>query len=130
MGSYGGLYYCTKLLSLTSFLLLYSQGVKGSVKGKLFISALRGYLLTDNSVPENHNARRPSIVTTFESDVSSSTNDVYRTLPRLTQDAWVVETIKVSNIQSITEAIDNDYCGYITVHDANRFALSRPNGWR
>jgi hypothetical protein len=52
--------------------------------------------------------------------------------PRLDTDtdSWALNYIDVAHMQSIVEAIDEDCSGFITVSEANKFALSRPEGWR
>ncbi|KAF5325246.1 hypothetical protein D9619_010120 [Psilocybe cf. subviscida] len=45
-------------------------------------------------------------------------------------DSWALNYIDVAHMQTIVEAIDEDFSGFITVNEANKFALSRPEGWR
>lgn len=45
-------------------------------------------------------------------------------------DTWVLKHINVSHVQPIIEAIDLDGSGFISVQEANKFALSRPKGMK
>jgi len=43
---------------------------------------------------------------------------------------WALDYIDVVHLDPIVEAIDDDFSGFISIHEANRFALARPDGWR
>lgn len=43
---------------------------------------------------------------------------------------WALKHIDVAHVQPIVEAMDEDGSGFISVKEANKFALSRPPGWR
>lgn len=43
---------------------------------------------------------------------------------------WGLEFINVAHLQSILEAIDDDGTGFISIKEANNFAMKRPEGWR
>lgn len=45
-------------------------------------------------------------------------------------DEWVLEYIDVAYVQPIVEAMDEDGSGFISVQEANKFALARPKGMR
>jgi len=45
-------------------------------------------------------------------------------------DSWILDYVDITHMQSIIEAIDEDCSGFITVNEANQFALARPEGWR
>jgi hypothetical protein len=45
-------------------------------------------------------------------------------------DAWVLKHINVAHVQPLIEAMDEDGSGFISVQEANKFALSRPKGMR
>lgn len=45
-------------------------------------------------------------------------------------DVWLLKYIDVTHVHPIIEAIDEDGSGFISVKEANNFALSRPTGWR
>ncbi len=44
-------------------------------------------------------------------------------------DRWTLEHINVAHLQPILEAIDDDGTGFISVKEANTFAIQRPKGW-
>ncbi|KAF9551230.1 hypothetical protein CPC08DRAFT_729061 [Agrocybe pediades] len=44
------------------------------------------------------------------------------------QDLWVFDYIDVQHVQPIVEAMDEDGSGFISVKEANKFALTRPKG--
>lgn len=46
------------------------------------------------------------------------------------EDEWALNYIDVTHLDSIVDAIDDDYSGFISIHEANRFAVSRPKEWR
>ena len=48
----------------------------------------------------------------------------------MTEDEWALEYIDVVHLDPIVEAIDDDFSGFISIHEANRFAVARPKGWR
>ena len=45
-------------------------------------------------------------------------------------DNWVLEYIDVAYLRPIVEAMDEDASGFISVREANSFALARPPGLR
>ena len=45
-------------------------------------------------------------------------------------DAWAIKYIDVFRLQPISEAIDDDASGFITIGEMNRFTSSRPLDWR
>jgi hypothetical protein len=51
-------------------------------------------------------------------------------LPGLRDDKWALEFINVAHLQSILEAIDDDGSGFVSIKEANNFAILRPKGWR
>lgn len=46
------------------------------------------------------------------------------------EDQWALKYINVSHVQPVIEAIDEDGSGFISVKEANTFAISRPKNWR
>jgi hypothetical protein len=48
----------------------------------------------------------------------------------MTEDEWALEYIDVVHLDPIVEAIDDDFSGFISIHEANRFAVARPKRWR
>jgi hypothetical protein len=53
--------------------------------------------------------------------------DLEREMP---EDEWALEYIDVVHLDPIVAAIDDDFSGYISIREANRFAVARPKGWR
>lgn len=45
-------------------------------------------------------------------------------------DDWALHYIDVVHLDPIVEAIDDDFSGFISIHEANRFAVARPKNWR
>jgi hypothetical protein len=45
-------------------------------------------------------------------------------------DSWALEYIAIGHKQSILEAFDEDYSGFVTVDEVGRFTQSRPSDWR
>jgi hypothetical protein len=43
---------------------------------------------------------------------------------------WALFYIDVVHLDPIVEAIDDDFSGFISIHEANRFAIARPKSWR
>lgn len=43
---------------------------------------------------------------------------------------WALKYINVANVRPIIEAMDEDGSGFISVYEANKFALSRPQNIR
>jgi hypothetical protein len=48
----------------------------------------------------------------------------------LNSDAWAIKFIDLAWLQPISEAIDDDASGFISVNEVNRFTSSRPADWR
>lgn len=44
-------------------------------------------------------------------------------------DRWTLEHINIAHLQPILEAIDDDGTGFISIKEANTFAVERPKGW-
>jgi len=70
---------------------------------------------------------------TSNSLLLSTTTAVTQAQPPVTSeedpDTWVFDFIDVGHIQPIVEAMDEDNSGFISVKEANKFALTRPKGW-
>ena len=117
------------------------------MKAKTFVLTFRDHLLAGQSLPGSMASspvlRRPAS-SSFDSDLSflwppdSSTpkklpsilpNDLDFFQPEV-EDLWVLNCINVAHVQPIVEALDEDGSGFISVKEANKFAGSRPKGWR
>jgi hypothetical protein len=46
------------------------------------------------------------------------------------QDGWAIKHIDIMRLQPISEAIDDDASGFITIKEMNAFTRSRPVDWR
>jgi hypothetical protein len=121
------------------------QGLKGSVKARTFVLTFRDHLLADHSrsgsvasspvLPHSASSSFYSndsflLSPDFETPKSSVNNlSTDFTRPEI-EDLWVLDCINVAHVQPIVEALDEDGSGFISVKEANKFAGSRPNGWR
>lgn len=43
---------------------------------------------------------------------------------------WALEYIDLMHLHHISEALDSDSSGFVTIQEVNRFTVSRPRGWR
>jgi len=135
---YGILWYLCSRYILGQAPFLFLQGAKTSVKAKVFVSTLRDHLMNEGSVPGTPQAETMitgsssgSFLTDEPSTFTSSdirTRPTYREVDE--KDIWVFDFINVAHVQPIVEAMDDDCSGFISVKEANTFALSRPKGWR
>ncbi|KAF8970853.1 hypothetical protein BDZ97DRAFT_1789054 [Flammula alnicola] len=96
-----------------------------SVKAKLFVLTFRDHIRTDNSgtgTPIGQFASLPG------ADAGSTLLLPNRPNQNKDSDEWVLEYIDVAFVQPIVEAMDEDGSGFISVKEANNFALARPKG--
>lgn len=56
--------------------------------------------------------------------------DAVPSLPGLMDNKWALQYINVAHLQSILEAIDDDGTGFVSIKEANTFAIERPKDWR
>ncbi|KDR82349.1 hypothetical protein GALMADRAFT_817903 [Galerina marginata CBS 339.88] len=112
------------------------MGLKRSVKAKHFVLTLRDHLLTDRSLPgtafpyqlltppaEEPEPVLPSSRPTLRLELTSSQKKF-----ESDSDEWIFDFIDVTHVQPVVEAMDEDGSGFISVKEANKFALSRPKG--
>ncbi|KAJ7262295.1 hypothetical protein B0H12DRAFT_1105150 [Mycena haematopus] len=85
------------------------MGWRGSVKARHFVMALRDYY------QEN----------TEDSDSAAGVASGKKRNP----DDWALAYLNVSRLHSISEALDEDASGFITVAEANEYTTSRPLDW-
>ena len=45
------------------------------------------------------------------------------------QDEWTMEYISLTKLQAISEAVDDDASGFVTIAEVNQFTTARPNEW-
>ncbi|TFK89009.1 hypothetical protein K466DRAFT_487737 [Polyporus arcularius HHB13444] len=84
----------------------------GHVKARHFVLALRDFYREQLEVKKRkiHG----------QEDVESRLND---------QDEWALEYISLAKVQAISEAIDDDASGFVTIAEVNQFTTSRPKDW-
>ena len=99
-----------------------------SVKAKVFVLTFRDHIRVDNSTagtPTSTKATLPD---------DRAGGDLLQASARdagdKESDEWVMDYIDVAYVQPIVEAMDEDGSGFISVKEANSFALSRPKGLR
>lgn len=96
------------------------------MKAKVFVLTFRDHIRIDNS-----NLPTPTPGSIPLPGSSPEDSDSLQPGAPLTQaDDWVLEYIDVAYVQPIVEAIDEDGSGFISVQEANTFALARPEGMR
>ncbi|KAJ7034088.1 hypothetical protein C8F04DRAFT_956948, partial [Mycena alexandri] len=111
------------------------QGWKGSVKARHFVLALNDYYTEKFTVID-------TAVAIAESDAGSAPPSplMSPTSPAVADpdlpagakpedDRWALAYINVAHLQPILEAVDDDGTGFVSIKEANEFALSRPKGW-
>ncbi|KAI0708178.1 hypothetical protein C8T65DRAFT_211601 [Cerioporus squamosus] len=84
----------------------------GHVKARHFVLALRDFYREQLEVKKRkiHGL----------AEVASRLND---------QDEWALEYISLTRLQAISEAIDDDASGFVTIAEVNQFTTSRPKEW-
>ncbi|PPQ77943.1 hypothetical protein CVT25_015418 [Psilocybe cyanescens] len=107
------------------------------VKAKVFVLTFRDHIHVDNSTAVTP---MPTSISLPDPEVDSSTPHVEAAAgpnPNMLNvamnsdkesDEWVLEYIDVAYVQPIVEAMDEDGSGFISVQEANKFALARPKG--
>ncbi|THU95563.1 hypothetical protein K435DRAFT_859437 [Dendrothele bispora CBS 962.96] len=102
---------------------------KRSIKARHLVMTLRDHYI-ESFVPPTAEELAQSIDDSFQhsTDETSPQNpDEVPVLDR--EDRWTLRFITVHRIQPLIEDLDIDVSGYITVFEANAFALSPPTGW-
>ncbi|KAJ7694315.1 hypothetical protein B0H14DRAFT_3660348 [Mycena olivaceomarginata] len=104
------------------------QGWKGSVKARIFVLSLNDYyekFRATKDIPATESvvgSAPPSPI------LSPTSPDAPR--PALSEDdRWALSYINAVHLQPILEAVDDDGSGFVSVTEANNFALKRPKGW-
>ncbi|KXN81070.1 hypothetical protein AN958_06143 [Leucoagaricus sp. SymC.cos] len=109
------------------------MGWKGSVKARHFVLALRDYFtdrFNESTFPTTPQISatglpRPSPDDFTHEEPGSETVDN----PINPSDRWTLGHLNVTQLQPILEAIDDDGTGFISIKEANTFAIQRPKGW-
>ncbi|KAJ2920857.1 hypothetical protein H1R20_g16237, partial [Candolleomyces eurysporus] len=119
------------------------MGLRQSVKAKKFVLTFKDYHIRMNppksstilATPNIHIVELPPS-TDLESSLSKPVNQADTLLlgtsyleREATDDEWALDYIDVVHLDPIVEAIDDDFSGFISIHEANRFAVARPKGW-
>ncbi|KAF7294308.1 hypothetical protein HMN09_01159800 [Mycena chlorophos] len=93
------------------------MGWRGSVKARYFVMSLRDYYqeggIGDNASPVGE----------------GETKEPPTPAPRNIADDWALQYLSVSRLQSISEALDDDASGFVTIAEANAFTAARPLDW-
>ena len=97
------------------------------MKAKTFVLTLRDHLLADCSVA---NTPRSAVLPELRPDSPMDKPSDVTFGPERDQDSWFLKYIDVPYVRPIVEAMDEDGSGFISVKEANKFALSRPAGWK
>ncbi|KAJ2916923.1 hypothetical protein MD484_g3503, partial [Candolleomyces efflorescens] len=122
--------------------LLTDRGLRQSVKAKKFVLTFKDYHIRMNPPKAPTILATPNIQivelppsTDLESSQLKQVNEADTLLlgadleREMTEDEWALEYIDVVHLDPIVEAIDDDFSGFISIHEANRFAVARPKGW-
>lgn len=98
------------------------------MKAKVFVLTFRDHIRTDNSVSGTPILNRVALP---DKEADSSMLQPPTPNPADKEsDEWVLDYIDVAYVQPIVEAMDEDGSGFISVKEANSFALARPKGLR
>ncbi|KAF9447906.1 hypothetical protein P691DRAFT_775794 [Macrolepiota fuliginosa MF-IS2] len=110
------------------------MGWKGSVKARHFVLALRDYFIDQFNVMTYPTT--PSIPVAVPTSTSEHSLDVVSSpaaedsSSHITpNDQWILDHINITHLQPIIEVIDDDGTGFISIKEANTFAVQRPKGW-
>ncbi|KAF8883174.1 hypothetical protein CPB84DRAFT_1851026 [Gymnopilus junonius] len=98
-----------------------------SVKAKVFVLTFRDHIRHDNSVAGTPLLNKMALPGDEEAD-SNTLQPSSQNVSDKESDEWVLDYIDVAYVQPIVEAMDEDGSGFISVKEANSFALARPKG--
>ncbi|KAG6872961.1 hypothetical protein C0995_004715 [Termitomyces sp. Mi166 len=104
------------------------MGWKNTVKARHFVLALRDFYLYSHSRTRQTPLSSPAAVPPSPVDLPhteprSDTSEIH------TKDKWARSYINISYLQAISESIDDDGSGLITIQEVNNFTEMRPKGW-
>ncbi|PPQ65654.1 hypothetical protein CVT24_011808 [Panaeolus cyanescens] len=102
------------------------MGWKGSVKARHFVLMLKDYF-----------SDKEGFISKRTTSSSGGPNDIPITprpeeplvTPTPPEEEWALRYITISNLQPISEAVDDDGTGFINVSEVNVFAEDRPQDW-
>ncbi|KAG6908279.1 hypothetical protein DXG01_005485 [Tephrocybe rancida] len=109
------------------------MGWKGTVKSRHFVLALRDHYL--GLIVKQSNLGHDVVnseQSPFPHHIPSDVGATHKLTPEATpnsDDKWPAAYFNMSYIQAISEAIDDDGSGFITVQEVNDFTTSRPPKW-
>ncbi|KAJ6608452.1 hypothetical protein B0H10DRAFT_1815812 [Mycena sp. CBHHK59/15] len=111
------------------------MGWKGSVKARHFVLAMNDYYtdkFSSRSVVGSAPAS-PTSPTFGDVPMSPAFADAltFVVLPdaKPVDDRWALAYVNVAYLEPILEAVDDDGTGFVSIKEANDFAMSRPEGW-
>ncbi|KAJ6594849.1 hypothetical protein B0H19DRAFT_1096915 [Mycena capillaripes] len=113
------------------------QGWKGSVKARHFVLALNDYYSEKFSHIDAvvaQSAANSVAGSVPASPLISPSSPAFARIEappgaKMEDDRWALSYINVTRLQSILEAVDDDGTGFVSIKEANDFAMSRPEGW-
>ncbi|KAJ7140785.1 hypothetical protein C8R44DRAFT_237363 [Mycena epipterygia] len=113
------------------------QGWKGSVKARHFVLALNDYYTEkfsniDIAVAESNagSMAGSAPASPLMSPISPAVFDLTLSAgAKHEDDRWALAYINVAHLQPIQESVDDDGTGFVSIKEANEFAVSRPPGW-
>ncbi|KAF7296411.1 Protein kinase domain-containing protein [Mycena chlorophos] len=106
------------------------QGWKGSVKARHFVLALNDYYTEKFSAKDIASAANSVAGSAPPSPIISPVDGrVIMPDPFAEDDRWALSYINVAHMQPILEAFDDDGTGFVSVKEANDFAMMKPRGW-
>ncbi|KAJ7090797.1 hypothetical protein B0H15DRAFT_836939 [Mycena belliarum] len=110
------------------------QGWKSSVKARHFVLALNDYYtekFSDIDIAFAESRIGSIAGSAPASPVLSPVlpNGGYAADAKVEDDRWALSYINVAHLQPILEAVDDDGTGFVSIKEANIFAVSRPAGW-
>ncbi|KAJ7124548.1 hypothetical protein C8R44DRAFT_704054 [Mycena epipterygia] len=110
------------------------MGWKGSVKARYFVLALNDYYTEKFSnsdmllaAESNAGSVPPSPLMSPTSTSGDAARIAADSKPK--DDRWALAYVNVAHVQAILEAVDDDGTGFVSIKEANDFAVSRPEGW-
>ncbi|KAJ7131765.1 hypothetical protein C8R43DRAFT_895670, partial [Mycena crocata] len=107
------------------------MGWKGSVKARHFVLALNDYYtekFSNNDMIAEAQSNAGSAPPSPTSPAFAEAVDAgVEVKPK--DDRWALDYVNVAHVQAILEAVDDDGTGFVSIREANDFAVSRPEGW-
>ncbi|KAG6832110.1 hypothetical protein H0H87_002749 [Tephrocybe sp. NHM501043] len=101
-----------------------TMGWKRTVKARHFVLALRDHFINSASKRPLATPQTPSHVDTRLLEPPGSASHQH-----VAHDDWAISYISLFYLQAISESIDDDGSGFITIEEVNSFTTSRPKEW-